>query len=107
MEITRGNASVRLNPFVNDELTDDECAKLRYLSHLYVDPEHRRNGQATELIKQVIKEASEAGITLLLEPKPYQDEDISLTDLIKFYAKHGFVRLQKEPLIMVKYPTTH
>ena len=92
-------ASIQVNPFINPDLSDDVCAKLRYLSHLYVDPEHRKQGQASALLKKVIKESTEAGLSLVVEPKPY-GEGIDELSLVKFYAKHGFVQIQKKPLLM-------
>jgi GNAT superfamily N-acetyltransferase len=102
MEITLDKASIKVNPFINPDLSDDVCEKLRYLSHLYVEPEYRKQGQASALLEKVIKESTEAGLSLVVEPKPYGD-GIDQLSLTKFYAKHGFTQIQREPLIMVRF----
>ena len=104
MEITLDKARIKVNPFINPNLSDEICDKLRYLSHLYVEPDSRKQGQASALLKQVIKESNEAGLSLIVEPKPY-GEGIDQLSLTKLYAKHGFVQIQKQPLIMYRKAT--
>jgi GNAT superfamily N-acetyltransferase len=96
-------SSAKLNPFINSGLSNDEASKVRLLSHVYTDPQHRNQGYATKLLEQITKEADEARITLITEPKAYDDSDF--TDLQPFYEKHGFVEIQSEPLIMMRSPT--
>jgi GNAT superfamily N-acetyltransferase len=105
MEITLNNASLKINPFTQPGVPDELCDKLRLITHLHTDKEHRNKGEATALLKQVIKESSEAGISLLVEPRAYEDDGLTTKQLIAFYAKHGFVQIQIKPCIMVRYAT--
>lgn len=61
------------------------------LHSLYVEPQYRRKGYATHLIKLILKEIEEIGnfhgeIQIKAEP---QENSISKEDLISFYKKMG------------------
>jgi GNAT superfamily N-acetyltransferase len=100
--IKNEHSSAQLNPFLNSGLSNDEASRVRLLSHVHTDPEHRKQGYATKLLEDITKQADEAIITLITEPKAYDDSDF--TDLKPFYEKHGFIEIQAEPLIMMRSP---
>ena len=95
--------SAKLNPLINGGLSDDEAAKVRLLSHVYTEPEHRQQGYANKLLAQIAKEADDARITIIVEPKAYDESEF--TDLQSFYKKHGFAVIQDSPLLMMRSPT--
>lgn len=101
MQINIGEASCELNEI--DGLDEISAQRCKFLSHLYVAPEHRKQGHAKALLKQINKEADEAGITLLLHPQAEFDDAMTTEQLIKFYAKHGYIQFQKEPLLMIRW----
>lgn len=96
-------ASAKLTKLNHIDLTDQQNESIRYLSHLYVPKEHRQKGYASDLLNTITKQADEAGITLLLEPKAYDDG--TYTDLKPFYVKHGFKVIQKTPTLMMRAAT--
>ena len=103
MQVTLNQASLKLNPFIHPDASDALSDKLKLLTHLFVEKDYRNQGQATALLKQVIKESSEAGLSLIVEPKAYEEDGLTTEQLIRFYARHGFVQIQKTPVIMVRY----
>ena len=107
MQATLNQASIKVNPFIHPDASDALSDKLRLLTHLHVEKDYRSQGQATALLKQVIKESSEAGLSLVVEPKAYEEDGLTTEQLIKFYAKHGFVQIQLKPVIMVRYDNQH
>jgi GNAT superfamily N-acetyltransferase len=97
------HASCTIEPMMDSGLSNQAVSRIRNLTHLYVNPEYRNQGQASALLAKVNKEADEAGVALLVSPEPYGDYDLDQSELETFYAKHGYVRLQDEPLLMVRY----
>lgn len=63
----------------------------------------RGNGHASALMHQVTAEADRTWKTLILTAQPFQ-EGMSQEQLERFYARHGFVRIQDEPVIMARSP---
>lgn len=100
-----GKASAHLTDFEHPDLPDEVNARLKQLTHLFVDAEHRNQGHATALLKQLSKEADEAQIAILLQPGIY-DGDMTDEDLIAFYEKHGYATLQEKPHLMVRFPAS-
>ncbi len=58
-------------------------------------------GHATTLMWSVCHEADVAGITLILQPKPFGEEGLDDDKLKRFYAKFGFVEFQQEPVVLM------
>lgn len=56
------------------------------LEDLWVHPDYRRKGLATELMSELMKDSSDIPINLL----PVDEERIGI-DIFGFYAKFGFV----------------
>ena len=102
-QVTNEFASCTISPVNNANLSESTKSKLRNLSQVYVEPQHRKQGYATRLMQQVIQEAQEAGLSLLIEVDPYGDFDMDLKQLATFYAKLGFIKIQQTPRLMVHY----
>jgi GNAT superfamily N-acetyltransferase len=97
------HASCDISPMDNIGLDEQTSSKLRWLSKLYVAPEHRKQGYATKLLQKVIKDAQDAQLALMIEVNPFGDFDMDAETLETFYKKHGFIRLQDKPLLLIKY----
>jgi GNAT superfamily N-acetyltransferase len=88
------DASLRVS--VPDAVPEHMRSNLREITHLYVDPASRRQHLATALLNFVCQEADANCITLLLTAR--SDEENGLTDeqLIDWYKKFGFQKLQED-----------
>lgn len=74
--------------------------QIREVVSFYCEPEYRRQGHGAALLGKVCLEADQARRVLLLHVNP--TEDIPVEALEALYARFGFVRLQDEPLLMVR-----
>lgn len=70
---------------------------------LAVRSEDQGNGDATGLLCMVCHEADKAGLALLVQVDPF-DEGLEKGELQRWYASHGFERIQREPLLMARGP---
>lgn len=77
--------------------------KVREISRLWTEPGSRKQGYATELMKQVCNEADVLGYVLMLQPKEFGKSD-GLKDLQKWYERFGFVKIQNNPVLMARAP---
>lgn len=75
--------------------------KIREL--LSVVSEDRGKGHAKALLWQVTAEADRAGMVLMLKPEPFAD-GLTLDQLVKFYERFGFVKIQESPCLMARQP---
>lgn len=73
----------------------------RELTELYTLPEFRGQGKATELLENVCKEADDAGMSLLIHVKPYDDCKMESVRLQSWYARLGFVVFQSKPEVLM------
>ena len=78
----------------------------REITRLACSRYEQGKGAATRLLEQVCDEADEAGITLVLWPRPYGDDiALSQSQLIDWYARRfGFIQVQPEPPLMARMP---
>lgn len=60
-----------------------------------------KKGHATTLLWSVCHEADTAGITLILQPKPFGDDGLDDDKLKRFYGKFGFVEFQQLPVVLM------
>lgn len=97
-----GEASCNLENF--NEKGFNSNHKVKWLTNLYVPTEHRKQGLANKLLKQLGKEADEAQVALMIECRPYEEGSIDQEALESLYRKNGFVVLQQEPKLMVRIP---
>lgn len=101
---TLGGASCHVR--ISGALPREMREQTREVAHLHCARDSQHQGEATALMHQVCEEADEAGITLVLWPRPYGD-DIALSQgqLIDWYAKRfGFVQIQPNPPLMARMP---
>ena len=100
-KVTLNHASANISPFAID---DEVNERVRVLTHLEVEKEHRGKGEAKALLEHIGKEADQAQIAIITEPKPYTKDGLKLKQLINLYKQSGYVELQEKPLILVRYP---
>lgn len=67
---------------------------LRELSHVYVTPEKRGQGEGTALLEAICEQADQEGLALLIQ--------VDDTRLVPWYTRHGFDVLQETPILMVR-----
>jgi GNAT superfamily N-acetyltransferase len=67
-----------------------QAKKVLFFNRLFVNPQHRRLGVATELLKRLTAEADKEGVAIVNTVNPYNPEQMDLNDLVKFYVAHGF-----------------
>lgn len=98
-----GHAQCKLVPFEEKGLNDHQSGKLKWVIDLITDEQHRNQGLASNLLKQLGKEADEAQVGLLMECRGTEN-DMDNERLEAFYKRHGFVRIQDEPLLLMRTP---
>lgn len=81
-----------------------EMDRVRELVRVWTDPEHRKQGFATELVKTVCDEADAEGIVLILQPRPFGHVQ-GLQALEGWYRRFGFIRTQDNPVLMARAPS--
>ena len=96
-----GNATCNIIPFTEEGFK--QADKIRWIADLTVPEEHRKQGYAKALLKQLGQEADQAQISLLAEVRPVED-NITQADLESLYKKHGFVQVQESPKLMLRIP---
>ena len=101
---TLGGASLQVR--VSMALPRDMRDQTREIARLHCERDSQNSGEATRLMHQVCEEADDAGITLVLWPRPYGDDiALSQSQLIDWYARRfGFVQIQPEPPLMARMP---
>lgn len=65
------------------------------ISNVFTEPAFRKQGYATELIKQITNAADESKTVLALMCK---------AELTRWYARFGFVTIQQTPILMARMP---
>lgn len=81
-----------------------EMDRVLEVSRVWTDPDHRKQGYATELLKSVCDEADAESIVLILQPKPFGQSG-GLKELERWYKRFGFVRTQDNPVLMARAPS--
>jgi GNAT superfamily N-acetyltransferase len=67
---------------------------------VWTDPEARRQGYATELVKSIVQDADIEGVVLILTPRTF-GRSAGLEDLAKWYERFGFAVIQKKPIVLM------
>lgn len=76
------------------------------LVRVWTDPEARKQGFATELVKDICNDADIEGRVLMLSPKTFGR--VGLEDLAPWYERFGFVTIQKKPVqLMARMPQVY
>lgn len=81
-----------------------EMDRVMELVKVWTDPDHRRQGFATELVKAVCDDADAESIVLILQPRPFGHVQ-GLKALEGWYRRFGFVRTQDNPVLMARAPS--
>ncbi len=73
---------------------------------VWTDPEQRKQGFATELMKSIIEDADIEGAVLMLNPKPFGR--VGLENLAPWYERFGFATIQTKPVrLMARMPQVY
>ena len=97
-----GHASCRVG-HADIGLRADLADNLREVTHVYVPEEKRKQGHGTALMNYLTYAADKHEVALLVEVK--SEGEMTSDQLEAFYARHGFVRFQAEPeVLMVRVP---
>ncbi len=73
---------------------------------VWTDPEQRKQGFATELLKSIIEDADIEGAVLMLNPKPFGQ--VGLENLAPWYERFGFATIQTKPVrLMARMPQVY
>jgi GNAT superfamily N-acetyltransferase len=67
---------------------------------VWTDPQARRQGYATELVKSIVQDADIEGVVLILTPRTF-GRSAGLEDLAKWYERFGFAVIQKKPIVLM------
>lgn len=95
-----GNASCNVTPCTESGL---EGENIKWITDLQVPLEYRKQGEAKKLLIELGKEADATQTALLLECRPL-DNTITKESLQSIYKRHGFIKIQDEPLLMMRVP---
>jgi GNAT superfamily N-acetyltransferase len=81
-----------------------EMDRVRELVRVWTDPEHRKQGYATELVQAVCDDADANNVVLILQPRPFGHIQ-GLKTLEGWYRRFGFIRTQDNPVLMARAPS--
>ena len=81
--------------------------KVREISSLVTDQASRGHGSASELMREVIQQADQDGMALLVVVVPFDGEPLDSSALQQWYSRLGFIEIQPEPCVMVRMPIGH
>lgn len=95
-----GAASCNLTP---ETSKDFDGFNLQWMTHFSVDEEKRNQGEASKLLKQLGKEADASQTAIILECRGI-DDNIDSDRLEALYKRHGFIKVQDEPKLMLRVP---
>ena len=96
---TYGDSTLRLT--MSKAVPKEIQPGIREITSLYTSESSRGKGKASELLRKVCKEADNVGIVLLIVPKPF-DDGLDQDALEQFYSRHGFTKIQDEPIMMAR-----
>ena len=98
---TRANDHASLQVKAPSALPLEMRARIREVTAVQTDPEHRGKGHAKDLLERVCIAADLSDTWLLLHVEP-SDDDTTMPGLIKLYTRFGFVPFQAQPLLMIR-----
>lgn len=89
--LTLGNASLHVG--YSGIIEPHQRGLVREITEFFVPEEHRGNGEGTALLDDVCSQADINGLMLII---------IADTPRLQsFYARHGFMTIQDEPVILM------
>lgn len=84
---------------INPDLPESMRGVMEVL-RVWTDPEHRKQGYATELMQTIIKDADIEGVVLMLNPRTFGAGG-GLENLAPWYERFGFMVIQKKPVVLM------
>jgi GNAT superfamily N-acetyltransferase len=69
------------------------------LVRVWTDPDARKHGFATELVKSICDDADIEGVVLMLSPKTFGA--VGMTELQAWYERFGFQVIQRKPIVLM------
>ncbi len=95
-----GAATCNITPCTEKGL---ESENIKWVTDIQVPIDKRKQGLAKQLLIQLGKDSDATQTALMLECRPL-DDTITVNDLESMYKRHGFIRVQDEPLLMLRVP---
>lgn len=68
---------------------------------LFVEPAYRNQGMASALMQRICRGADSRCKVLILQPRAYDDCEMSELELAAWYTKMGFEIVQTEPVLLM------
>lgn len=94
--IELGNASVRVGyPQI---IAPNQRGHARELTEFFVSEEYRGKGEGSALLKEVCEQADQGKLMLIMIADSLR--------LASFYARHGFIAIQANPILMARTPAS-
>jgi N-acetylglutamate synthase-like GNAT family acetyltransferase len=97
-----GPASVRIS--YSQAVPPPMRGKVRELSSFVTDAAHRGHGFARALMDQLMHDADELGLMLLVVVEPFDESPMDQQNLAQWYERMGFAVIQADPLVMARQP---
>ncbi len=86
----------------SQDLPQEMRFRVREVSKVWTDPDHRKNGYATELMKSVCEDADLENMVLMLGVRTFDHSSgVGNSKLIEWYKRFGFIVTQKEPIVLM------
>ena len=99
---SNGPASLRLS--YSQMVPVSQRGLVREVSSVLCEPAHRKDGHASALLKEVMREADASRVTLMVIVKPYDAGGMDDENLSDWYHRLGFVEIQAKPRVMARSP---
>lgn len=98
----RANSGASLKLSYSMAMPEHIRGRIREITCMYSVLDQRGMGHASRLLDEVGREADLSNYILMLMPKPYGDKAMNESDLIAWYARHGFRLIQNNPFMMAR-----
>lgn len=79
-----------------------EMAEVMEVLKVTTDLAHRKQGHASAVVREIVRDADKTGTVLILQPRPYGT--IGLINLRGWYERFGFMQIQANPVLMARQP---
>jgi GNAT superfamily N-acetyltransferase len=101
---TRSNGPASLKVSYSQMVPASSRGLVREVSSVLCEPEYRKDGHASALLKEVMREADASRVTLMVMVKPYDAGGMDGAQLSGWYHRLGFVEIQAAPCVMARSP---
>lgn len=94
--IELGNASIRVGyPQI---IAPNQRGHARELTEFFVKEDHRGKGEGSVLLNEICEQADQGKLLLIIVADSLR--------LASFYARHGFIAIQANPILMARTPAS-